>query len=94
MDKLLILYTMKGCPFCEMMKEQLKESEIQYYERDINEHSDEYDMFVEITENDYVPAFMIVESPDDTPNSLLFAPERDFNEITEGIDIIKKHLLV
>ena len=94
MDKLVILYTMNGCPFCEMMKEQLKESNIEFYERDIDEHKDEYDMFVEITENDYVPAFMIVESKDETPNSLLFAPERDFNEISEGIDIIKKHLLV
>lgn len=94
MDKLLILYTMKGCPFCDMMKGQLKESEIQYHERDIDDHKDEYDMFVEITENDYVPAFMIVESPGEEPSSLLFAPDRDFNDISEGIDIIKKHLLV
>jgi glutaredoxin len=94
MDKLVIVYKMNGCPFCEMMKEQLKESNIEFYERDIDEHKDEYDMFVEITENDYVPAFMIVESPGEEPKSLLFAPERDFNEISEGIDIIKKHLLV
>jgi glutaredoxin len=94
MDKLVVLYTMNGCPFCEMMKEQLKESNIEFYERDIDEHKDEYDMFVEITENEYVPAFMIVESPGESPKSLLFAPERDFNEISEGIDIIKKHLLV
>lgn len=94
MDKLVIVYTMNGCPFCEMMKEQLKESNIEFYERDIDEHKDEYDMFVEITENEYVPAFMIVESPGEEPKSLLFAPERDFNEISEGIDIIKKHLLV
>ena len=94
MDKLVIVYTMNGCPFCEMMKEQLKESNIEFYERDIDEHKDEYDMFVELTENEYVPAFMIVESPGEEPKSLLFAPERDFNEISEGIDIIKKHLLV
>jgi hypothetical protein len=85
---------MNGCPFCVMMKEQLKESNIEFYERDIDEHKDEYDMFVEITENDYVPAFMIVESPGEEPKSLLFAPERDFNDISEGVDIIKKHLLV
>ena len=94
MDKLVIVYTMNGCPFCVMMKEQLKESNIEFYERDIDEHKDEYDMFVEITENDYVPAFMIVESPGEEPKSLLFAPERDFNDISEGVDIIKKHLLV
>ena len=94
MDKLLIVFTMKGCPFCEVFKGKLKENDLVFHERDIEEHKEEYDMFVEITENDYVPAFMIVESSNEEPNSLLFAPERDFKEISEGIDIIKKHLLV
>lgn len=94
MDKLLILFTMKGCPFCVMMKEQLEKENIEFYERDIDEHSDEYDMFVEITENEYVPAFMIVESPTEKPNTLLFAPERDFNEIEDGVKIIREHFLV
>ena len=91
MDKLLILFTMKGCPYCDMMKEQLIKNDIGFVIRDIYEHKDEYDMFVEITENEFVPAFMIVESPDKSPKSYLFAPERDFNEIDEGIDIIKEH---
>jgi hypothetical protein len=35
---------------------------------------------------------MIVESPDtDDHKSYLFAPERDFNEIEEGVAIIKEH---
>jgi len=83
---------MEGCPYCVQMKDQLTESEINFVERDIDEHKDEYDMFVEITENEYVPAFMIVESPDtDDHKSYLFAPERDFNEIEEGVAIIKEH---
>jgi glutaredoxin len=92
MDKLLILFTMEGCPYCVQMKDQLTESNIDFVERDINEHKDEYDMFVEITENEFVPAFMIVESPDtDDHKSYLFAPERDYNEIEEGVAIIKEH---
>jgi len=92
MDKLLILFTMEGCPYCVQMKDQLTESDIDFVERDINEHKDEYDMFVEITENEFVPAFMIVESPDGNDHkSYLFAPDRDFNEIEEGILIIKEH---
>jgi len=84
---------MEGCPYCVQMKDQLTESEIDFVERDINEHKDEYDMFVEITENEFVPAFMIVESPDtDDHKSYLFAPERDYNEIEEGVAIIKEHL--
>jgi hypothetical protein len=35
---------------------------------------------------------MIVESPDgDDHKSYLYAPERDFNEIEEGVSIIKEH---
>ena len=83
---------MKGCPYCEMMKEQLIESDIQFEVRDIDKHKDEYDMFVEITENEFVPAFMIVESPhSDNHKSYLFAPERDYDEIEEGVAIIKEH---
>ena len=83
---------MEGCPYCETMKTQLKESKISFEVRDIHEHNDEYEMFVEITDNEFVPAFMIVESPDGNDHkSYLFAPERDFNEIEEGILIIKEH---
>jgi glutaredoxin len=54
MDKLLVVFTMKGCPFCEMMKEKLVSENINFFERDIDEHKDEYDVFVEITNNEYV----------------------------------------
>jgi glutaredoxin len=91
MDKILILFTMDGCPYCEMMKEQLDAIDADYVVRDINEHEEEYNMFVEITENDFVPAFMIVESPDENPNTMLFVPDRDFGEIEEGVKIIKEH---
>jgi glutaredoxin len=95
MDKLLILYTMDGCPFCQMMKEKLIESNISYYERDIDEYKDEYDLFVEITENDYVPAFMIIEGDDEKqPITSLYAPDRDFNDLDEGLEIIKNKMVL
>ncbi len=86
---------MDGCPFCQMMKEKLIESNIIYYERDIDEHKDEYDLFVEITENDYVPAFMIIEGDDEKqPITSLYAPDRDFNDLDEGIEIIKNKMIL
>lgn len=91
MDKLLVVFTMKGCPFCEMMKEKLVSENINFFERDIDEHKDEYDVFVEITNNEYVPSFMVIETYGDKPKSHLYAPERDYNEIDEGIEIIKEH---
>jgi hypothetical protein len=71
----------------------LKENEIEFYDRDINEYSDEFDMFVELTGKDYVPAFMLVdELESDEPIPMLFAPEVDFDELEEGLEIIKKFL--
>jgi glutaredoxin len=93
MDKVVILFTMKSCPFCHMLKENLDKAGIEYVDRDIDEHSEEYDMFVNITGNDYVPAFMLIESPDsEEPLTELFAPDRDFEDINEGFKIIKSFL--
>jgi len=95
MDKIVILFTMEGCQFCGIMKQKLKESNINFYERDIDEHEDEYQMFVEITENEMVPAFMIIEGGENKePISSLYAPERDFNDLDEGVQIIKDKLLI
>lgn len=91
MDKILILFTMKGCPYCEIMKESLNENNIEYFVRDINQHKEEYDLFVEATKNEFVPAFIIIDDDENNPKSYLYAPERDFNEISDGIKIIKEH---
>jgi glutaredoxin len=94
MNNLVVLYTMKGCPYCDMMKDQLVNENIDYYERDVNEYEEEHNIFVEITGNDYVPAFMIIEDAEsETPKSHLFSPENDFNEITEGVGIIRSFMI-
>lgn len=80
---------MDGCPFCVMMKNQLVESDIKFISRDINEHRDEYDLFVEATGSEFVPAFMIIENVDDTVSSKAYVPDRDYKTIDEGVEIIK-----
>ena len=50
--KHVILFTMDGCPYCVEMKGLLDEQEIKYLERDINEYEDEYEQYVELTENE------------------------------------------
>lgn len=93
MDKIAVLFTMKGCPFCVELKEMLEKEEIPYVDRDIHKYEDEYDMFVEVTGNEYVPAFMLIESPENDPKTELFAPDRDFQDINEGFEIIKNFVL-
>lgn len=94
MDKVAVLFTMKGCPFCVELKEMLENEKIPFVDRDIHKHEKEYDLFVEVTGNEFVPAFMLIESPEsEDPITELFAPDRDFNDINEGFDIIKSFLV-
>ena len=62
-EQLIVVYTMKGCPFCVIMKEELNSLNIPFVERDIEEEEEEYDLFIEaVGGNDFVPAFMIIET--------------------------------
>jgi glutaredoxin len=93
MSKDVILFTMVGCPFCTDMKNLLDEEGIDYYEMDIHENPQEFDVFTDIVGNDYIPAFMLVEDMDkESPVSKCYAPDRDYNELSEGVDIIKGFL--
>lgn len=90
-EKLIVVYTMKGCPFCDIMKNQLKENQISFVERDIDDESDEYDLFVKAVDgNNYVPAFMIIETDGIDHNTKFYAPSRDYDEIEQGVKIIKE----
>ena len=84
---------MKGCPWCLEMKNTLKESKIKFIERDIDKHKDEYDLFVEATGNDYVPAFMLFTTEgEDTKNVKLIEPDRDYQDISEALIKVKEYL--
>jgi glutaredoxin len=93
--KVTIVYTMKGCPFCTMIKEELDKENILYLERDIHDHEEEYDEFTKVTENDYVPALMLLtlDEEDNATNVQFLAPERDFQDIYEGVEKVKGYVL-
>lgn len=90
-DLNVIVYTMKGCPFCVDFKEMLTNEGIEFFDRDIEEHKDEYDTFTAITENDMIPALLIIEGDGGKYESFLYAPERNYNELVEAVQIIKEH---
>jgi len=93
--KVAIIYTMKGCPFCTMMKEEMVKENIDFLERDIEEYEEEYDESVSVTENEYVPALMLltIDNDDNPSNIQLLAPERDFQDIYEGVELVKGYVL-
>jgi glutaredoxin len=86
---------MKGCPFCTMIKEELEKEEIPFIERDIQEYEEEYDEFSKVTENDYVPALMLLtlDENDEASDVKLLAPDRDFEDIYEGVSMAKEYIL-
>jgi glutaredoxin len=91
MDKIAVVFTMKSCPHCHDFKKMLTEAGIDFIDRDIDEHEEEYDMFVEATGNDFVPAFMLVENPEsEKPITGLYAPDRDFEDVEQGLNIIRE----
>lgn len=90
-EQLIVVYTMEGCPFCVMMKEELEKLNIPFISRDIDEEVEEYDLFVKAVDgNEFVPAFMIIETDGEKHKTKFFAPERDFHEIVDGVKIIKE----
>jgi glutaredoxin len=93
--KVAIVYTMKGCPFCSIIKEELEKEYIPYIERDIQEYEEEYDEFSKVTENDYVPALMLLtlDENDEASDVKLLAPDRDFEDVYEGVSMAKKYIL-
>jgi glutaredoxin len=96
--KVTVVYTMKGCPYCVQIKEELQKNDIFFIERDIYEYEDEYNEFVKITNNDYVPSLMLmtisdVEQSETAENVKFLAPERDYKDIFEGVEMVKNYLL-
>lgn len=90
----VVVYTMQGCPHCVDFKEMLQKEGIEFVDRDIQENEEEYQVFVEVTQNDYVPSLLIIEEEEgENYKSFLYAPDRDYNELSEAVEIIKKHIV-
>ncbi len=93
MSKLIFLYTMDGCPHCADIKIKLKESNIHFEERNINNYKDEYSKFVEATSNEYLPAMTLIEIMDDEKHKVeLLAPDDNFKTIDEAVMKVKEFL--
>ena len=51
--------------------------------------------FVKVVENEYVPALMLLtlDDNDNAHNVKLLAPDRDYQDIFEGVELVKDYLL-
>jgi glutaredoxin len=88
--KQIVLFTMQGCGHCQHFKGMLNENKIEFHDRDIHQHPEEYEMFKN-AKNDFVPSFMIIDD-ENTENSELFAAEMDYKTLDEALNIIKQKI--
>jgi glutaredoxin len=80
------IFSMKGCPHCDNLKNKLKESKINFVEIDVDENEKLYESFSKKVENDFLPAILI--------DKTAFLPDKSFNTIDEAVVQIKTHLQV
>jgi glutaredoxin len=89
MNKILVVYTLKGCGWCTDFKKMLKEHKIPFKNRDVGKYKEEHDLFVQ-AKNDFVPSFMIVDPEKESAE--LFAPSIDFDGLEQALEIVKEKL--
>jgi glutaredoxin len=94
MKKFVLLYTMNSCPFCQDMKDLLREADIDYYERDVDTYKDEYEEFVNLTENDYLPSFSILtlDKGNEVVDYEYLVPEESFQDLNEAVEKIREKI--
>jgi len=97
--KKIFLYTMNGCPHCKSMKELFKENSVDFIEKNINEHQEEYEkLIVEQTKNEYLPAFLFLEmklnesNGKKSPHLKAVTPDDDFESAEEALELAKRFL--
>jgi glutaredoxin len=80
------VFSMKGCPHCDNLKNKLRESNIDFIELDVDEHEELYEKFSKKVDNEFLPAVLIERTA--------FVPDKSFQTIDEAVDLVKKHLQV
>ncbi len=92
--KIAVVYTMKGCPHCIHIKEELNKNDLPFVERDIDDFEEEYDEFTKIVQNEYVPAMMLItlDENEEATNVKFLAPDRDYQDIIEGVEMVKNYI--
>ena len=79
------VFSMKGCPHCDNLKNKLKENNIEFVEIDIDDNNLLYERFSKKVDNEFLPAILIGKTA--------YVPERSCTTIDEAVELVKKHLI-
>jgi glutaredoxin len=91
MNKKLIIFTLNGCSFCNIIKKRLSNESISFTEYEINHYPELWDQVVSQTNSEYLPTFFIREGDDESGK--VFCPKKDFNDEDTIMEILRKFLL-
>ena len=93
--KVIVLFTMKGCPHCTDLKELFQNNEVAFIDRDIFEYADEYEEFVSAKKNEFVPAMIFMtldKSGENYSDVKLLSPDDDYQDITEAFNLANSYV--
>jgi glutaredoxin len=85
MENEVKIFSMKGCPHCDNLKNKLKENNIDFIELDIDENEKIYEAFSKKVDNEYLPAILVGRTA--------FLPEKSFTTIDEAVSLLKNFLI-
>ena len=60
--KKVVVYSQDNCVFCKELKDLLGQNMVNYIEKDIEIHKEDWDIVSENTGVDYVPTVLVVDS--------------------------------
>ena len=82
-SKELVIYTMKGCDYCDKVKEALTEKNIEFVEKDIREHAESWSKAIALTDYANTPTVFFKDQ--------YFQPGKDYINPEQLLEIIQKY---
>ena len=79
------VFSMKGCPHCDNLKNKLKENNIEFVEIDIDDNELLYERFSKKVNNEFLHAILVGKTA--------YVPEKSFTTIDEAVELVKKHII-
>lgn len=86
----IAVFTLNSCRLCAELKNRLNELSISFHDIEITRNRELWDTILSQTGHDSLPTVFI--QTDDEGNGLVYTPGRDFQDLDEIIEIIKKNI--
>jgi glutaredoxin len=88
--KAIFIFTLNGCEHCAELKKKLTEQNIPFNDVEITKNRKLWEAVKAQTEYDVLPTVFI--QTDDLGNGTVYTPGRDFQDVNEIIEMLKKNI--